>query len=135
MTDRPNIVYFHVDNLGYGELGCYGGDILRGVDTKRIDQFAREGFQLLNFAPEAQCTPSRTAPLTGRHAIRTGNHTVAAAGAESGDEGVCDERPEGAAHPGGRAARLRAKSGREVNRRVGQTMIENIWAMTPMTKM
>jgi hypothetical protein len=53
-------------------------------DTKRIDQFAREGFQLLNFAPEAQCTPSRTALLTGRHAIRTGNHTVALAGAESG---------------------------------------------------
>jgi arylsulfatase A-like enzyme len=84
MSDKPNIVYFHVDNLGYGELGCYGGGILRGADTRRIDQFAREGFQLLNFAPEAQCTPSRTALLTGRHAIRTGNHTVAAAGAESG---------------------------------------------------
>jgi arylsulfatase len=84
MSDRPNVVYFHVDNLGYGELGCYGGGILRGADTKRIDQFAREGFQLLNFAPEAQCTPSRTALLTGRHAIRTGNHTVAMAGAESG---------------------------------------------------
>jgi arylsulfatase A-like enzyme len=84
MSDRPNIVYFHVDNLGYGELGCYGGGILRGADTRRIDQFAREGFQLLNFAPEAQCTPSRTALLTGRHAIRTGNHTVALAGAESG---------------------------------------------------
>jgi arylsulfatase len=40
--------------------------------------------QLLNFAPEAQCTPSRTALLTGRHAIRTGNHTVALAGAGSG---------------------------------------------------
>ena len=52
---RPNIVYFQVDNLGYGELGCYGGGVLRGADTKRIDQFAREGFQLLNFAPEAQC--------------------------------------------------------------------------------
>ena len=83
-SQRPNVVYFHVDNLGYGELGCYGGGILRGADTRRIDQFAREGFQLLNFAPESQCTPSRTALLTGRHAIRTGNHTVAMAGAESG---------------------------------------------------
>jgi arylsulfatase A-like enzyme len=84
MSDKPNIDYFHVDNLGYGELGCYGGGILRGADTRRIDQFAREGFQLLNFAPEAQCTPSRTVLLTGRHAIRTGNHTVAMPGAESG---------------------------------------------------
>jgi arylsulfatase A-like enzyme len=83
MPDRPNIVYFHVDNLGYGELGCYGGGILRGAHTHRIDQFAREGFQLLNFAPEAQCSPSRSALLTGRHAIRSGNHTVALAGSES----------------------------------------------------
>jgi len=84
MSDKPNIVYFHVDNLGYGELGCYGGGILRGANTQRIDLFASEGFQLLNYAPEAQCTPSRTALLTGRYAIRTGNHTVALAGAESG---------------------------------------------------
>lgn len=84
MADRPNVIYFQVDNLGYGELGCYGGGVLRGADTRRIDQFAQEGFQLLNFAPEAQCTPSRAALMTGRHAIRTGNHTVAAAGADSG---------------------------------------------------
>jgi len=82
MPDRPNIVYFHVDNLGYGELGCYGGGILRGAHTRRIDQFAREGIQLLNYAPEAQCSPSRSALLTGRHAIRSGNHTVALAGSE-----------------------------------------------------
>ncbi len=81
-TARPNIAYFHVDNLGYGELGCYGGGILRGADTRRIDQFAQEGFQLLNYAPEAQCTPSRSALLTGRHAIGSGNHTVALAGSE-----------------------------------------------------
>jgi len=62
-SKQPNVIYFHVDNLGYGELGCYGGGILRGAETRRIDQFAREGFQLLNFAPEAQCTPSRTALL------------------------------------------------------------------------
>jgi arylsulfatase A-like enzyme len=73
---KPNIVFFHVDNLGYGELGCYGGGILRGADTRRIDQFAVEGYKLLNYAPEAQCTPTRSAFLTGRYAIRSGNHTV-----------------------------------------------------------
>jgi arylsulfatase len=80
----PNIVYFLVDNLGYGELGCYGGGILRGADTKRIDAFATEGMKLLNFAPEAQCTPSRSALMTGRYAIRSGNHTVALPGEEGG---------------------------------------------------
>jgi arylsulfatase len=80
----PNIVYFLVDNLGYGELGCYGGGILRGADTRRIDAFAHEGMKLLNFAPEAQCTPSRSALMTGRYAIRSGNHTVALPGDEGG---------------------------------------------------
>ena len=42
MPDQPNVVFFHVDNLGYGELGCYGGGVLRGADTARIDEFARE---------------------------------------------------------------------------------------------
>jgi arylsulfatase A-like enzyme len=80
----PNIVYFLVDNLGYGELGCYGGGLLRGADTRRIDTFAGDGMKLLNFAPEAQCTPSRSALMTGRYAIRSGNHTVALPGDEGG---------------------------------------------------
>lgn len=80
----PNIVYFLVDNLGFGELGCYGGGILRGADTARIDAFAGESVKLLNFAPEAQCTPSRSALMTGRYAVRSGNHTVALAGDEGG---------------------------------------------------
>ena len=80
----PNIVYFLVDNLGYGELGCYGGGILRGADTRRIDSFAGEGMKLLNFAPEAQCSPSRAALMTGRYAVRSGNHTVALPGEEGG---------------------------------------------------
>ena len=80
----PNILYFQVDNLGIGELGCYGGGILRGASTQRIDQFAKEGMQLLNFAPEAQCTPSRSALMTGRYAIRSGNHTIPFAGEEAG---------------------------------------------------
>ena len=54
---RPNILFFFTDNVGYGELGCYGGGVLCGADTERTDGFAAEGMQLLNFAPEAQCTP------------------------------------------------------------------------------
>ncbi|MBI4768155.1 MAG: arylsulfatase [Deltaproteobacteria bacterium] len=81
---RPNLVYFHVDNLGYGELGCYGGGVLRGAPTLRIDRFAGEGFKLLNFAPEAQCTPTRAALMTGRYAIRSGCHTIPFAGQEGG---------------------------------------------------
>jgi arylsulfatase A-like enzyme len=52
MTDSPNIVYFHVDNLGLGELGCYGGGILRGADTQRIDRFAAESLKLSHFVVE-----------------------------------------------------------------------------------
>ena len=83
-TDRPNILFFHVDNLGYGELGCYGGGILRGADTKCIDQFAREGFLLLNYAPEAQCSPTRAALMTGRFSIRSGNTKATAPGIPGG---------------------------------------------------
>ncbi len=44
-SEKPNILFFHVDNLGMGELGCYGGGILRGADTKRMDKFAKRGRQ------------------------------------------------------------------------------------------
>jgi arylsulfatase len=72
----PNVLFFHVDNLGFGELSCYSGGPFRGTTTTRIDQFAREGFRLTNYCPESQCTPSRSALLTGRHAIRSGTHSV-----------------------------------------------------------
>jgi len=75
-ADRPNIVLVFMDNFGWGELGAYGGGILRGAPTPRIDSLAEEGLQLLNFNVEAQCTPSRAAIMTGRYAIRTGNAEV-----------------------------------------------------------
>ena len=68
---QPNIVLVLMDNLGWGELGTYGGGILRGAPTPRIDSLADEGLKLLNFNVEAQCTPSRAALMTGRYAIRT----------------------------------------------------------------
>jgi arylsulfatase A-like enzyme len=73
---RPNILFFHVDNLGFGELSCYSAGSFRGTATARIDGFAAEGFRLTNYAPESQCTPTRSALLIGRHAIRSGTHTV-----------------------------------------------------------
>src|SRR5277367_4460207 len=78
--EKPNIVFFYWDNFGWGELGCYGGGVLRGAPTPRIDGLAAEGLRLLNFNVEAQCTPSRSALLTGRHAIRSGTGAVAVTG-------------------------------------------------------
>jgi arylsulfatase A-like enzyme len=73
---RPNVLFFHVDNLGFGELSCYSGGPFRGCVTERIDAFAGEGFRLTNYCPESQCTPTRSALMTGRHAIRSGTHSV-----------------------------------------------------------
>jgi arylsulfatase len=81
---RPNIVLILADNVGYGELGVYGGGILRGAPTPRIDRFASEGMRLLNFNVEAQCTPSRSALMTGRFSIRSGTYQVPRGGAPEG---------------------------------------------------
>ena len=83
-TKKPNIIFFFWDNLGWGEPGCYGGGVLRGAPTPRVDKLAAEGLRLLNFNVEAQCTPSRSAVLTGRHPIRSGTHTVSVMGGPDG---------------------------------------------------
>ena len=70
-TSTPNIVLVVMDNFGYGEIGVYGGGVLRGAPTPNIDSIAAEGFQLTNFNVEAECTPSRAALMTGRYGIRT----------------------------------------------------------------
>jgi len=80
----PNIVFILMDNVGYGEPGCYGGGITRGAPTPRIDQLAAEGVRLLNYNVEAQCTPSRSAIMTGRFAIRSGTHSVPIGGGAEG---------------------------------------------------
>jgi len=83
-SKKPNIVFILVDNLGYGELGVYGGGILRGAPTPRIDKLASEGTRLLNFNVEAQCTPSRSALMTGRFSIRSGTYAVPIGGVADG---------------------------------------------------
>jgi len=72
----PNIVLILMDNLGYGDIGANGGGALRGAITPRIDGLAAQGLRLTNFNVEAQCTPSRSAFMTGRLSIRSGTHSV-----------------------------------------------------------
>jgi arylsulfatase len=74
--EKPNILFILTDNLGYGELGVYGGGATRGAPTPRLDQLAAEGLRLTNMNMETQCTPSRSSLMTGRFAIRSGTYAV-----------------------------------------------------------
>ena len=71
-TTKPNVVFILADNVGYGDLGCYGGGELRGAPTPRLDQLAHEGLRLTQFLVEPACTPSRAALITGQYSIRNG---------------------------------------------------------------
>ena len=69
---KPNVVFILADNVGYGDLGPYGGGELRGAPTPRIDRLAREGLRLTQYLVEPGCTPSRAALMTGQYSIRNG---------------------------------------------------------------
>lgn len=68
--EKPNIVLMLFDNIGYGDLGCYGN---RLVQTPRIDHLAAEGVRCTDFyIASPSCMPSRGGLLTGRHPLRNG---------------------------------------------------------------
>jgi len=83
-ADKPNILFILTDNLGYGEIGSYGGGVTRGAPTPRIDSLAKSGLRLLNMNMETQCTPSRSSLMTGRFSIRSGTYAVPFGGVPEG---------------------------------------------------
>ena len=70
--DHPNIVFMLVDNTGWGDFGVYGGH----TATPNIDALAEGGVRFNNYTVESQCTPTRSAILTGRQPVRMGTFTV-----------------------------------------------------------
>ncbi|MFV2067030.1 MAG: sulfatase, partial [Pirellulales bacterium] len=68
-AERPNVVVMYVDDLGWQDIGCYGGP----VRTPTLDKLAAQGVRFTDFHSGcAVCSPSRAPVMTGRHYIRSG---------------------------------------------------------------
>jgi arylsulfatase A-like enzyme len=76
-TRPPNVVFIYADDLGYGDVGCYGSSIR----TPHLDHLAAEGARFTNFySASPVCSPSRAALLTGRYPTRSGITAVLMSG-------------------------------------------------------
>src|SRR5580704_12600389 len=78
LQKKPNIIFILSDDLGYGDLGCYGQEQIR---TPKLDRMASEGMRFTQcYAGDTVCAPSRCSLMTGQHTghcIIRGNATVA----------------------------------------------------------
>ena len=68
-SPHPNIIFILADDLGYGDLACFGG---KDVKTPNIDSLARDGMKFTSFYVHQRCSPSRLAFMTGSYAHRAG---------------------------------------------------------------
>ena len=66
--ESPNILFVYIDDMGYGDLACYGN---KNVETPHIDRLANEGIRFTQYYSNAQiCSPSRVAVTTGQYPTR-----------------------------------------------------------------
>ena len=70
-AEKPNVLIIYADDLGYGELGCYGG---KEVPTPHIDSIAANGIRFTSgYVSAPLCSPSRAGLMTGRYQERFGH--------------------------------------------------------------
>ncbi len=69
---KPNVLVVLMDDVGWGDFGCYGGGVAVGAPTPHIDRLATAGLRLTSCYSEPSCTPSRASLLTGRLPMRHG---------------------------------------------------------------
>ena len=65
---KPNVVLILNDDMGFSDIGCYGGEI----ETPNLDRLAANGLRFSQFYNTARCSPSRASMLTGLHPHQTG---------------------------------------------------------------
>jgi len=81
---KPNVVMIMTDDVGWGDLGSYGGGIMRGAPTPNLDRMATEGMRFLNYYGQASCTAGRASFITGRIPIRASLSSVLVPGDPNG---------------------------------------------------
>ena len=121
-TRRPNVIYILLDDVGYSDLGSYGGEIR----TPNIDRLAASGLRYSYFDTRAICSPTRAALLTGRNNQTVGMMDLAASGWEG---------PQTPAHSRGFVTPAAAMIPRILAMNGYSTSGVGKWHMTPATQM
>jgi arylsulfatase len=83
----PNFLVFLMDDVGWGDFGCYGGGVAFGAPTPAFDRLAAQGLRLTSCYSEPSCSPSRATLLTGRLPNRHGLHRPPMYGEPGGLQG------------------------------------------------
>jgi arylsulfatase A-like enzyme len=87
-SKRPNIIVIMCDDMGYSDIGCYGGE----VETPNLDQLAEKGVRFRQFYNTARCCPSRASLLTGLYAHQAGIGGMVSEKTQKGYEGYLTDR-------------------------------------------
>ena len=83
-AERPNIIVILADDMGFSDIGCYGGEI----ETPHLDALAANGLRFKQFYNSARCCPTRASLMTGLHPHETGiGHMTNAPGKTNQDAG------------------------------------------------